>query len=185
MMIVIIGIASNLDNAGIGIAYGVQNICISPLSNIIIALFNGGATLISGLFGLWLSQWFSPLMGSLIGTVILVAIGVTMLYQARKTNRIINNEMIKLKSKRRKIGLVETFALALALSVTNIVAGLDAGLIHLPIWITSLVAGFFSYINIAVSSSLSAKFATHRLGEHTAVIAGVMLILIGLLQLIL
>ncbi len=48
--IFLIGIASNLDNAGVGIAYGIRKIRISWFNNFIIAFFGFLFTLLAGFF---------------------------------------------------------------------------------------------------------------------------------------
>lgn len=50
--IFLIGIASNLDNAGVGIAYGIRKIRISWLNNFIIAFFGFLFTLLAGFLGI-------------------------------------------------------------------------------------------------------------------------------------
>ncbi|ARO64880.1 Integral membrane protein [Bacillus cereus] len=49
--IFLIGIASNLDNAGVGIAYGIRKIRISWFNNFIIAFLGFLFTLLAGFLG--------------------------------------------------------------------------------------------------------------------------------------
>lgn len=79
--IIAIGLASNLDNAGVGIAYGVRKIRIPWYSNLAISIISLLATLTSGLFGTWISSYIDPWIGQFIGTVVIVGVGIWVLLQ--------------------------------------------------------------------------------------------------------
>lgn len=81
LAIIAIGVASNLDNAGVGIAYGVRKIHIPWYSNLTIAFISFLATLVSGLFGNLISTWMPPWIGQLIGTIVIIGVGVWVLVQ--------------------------------------------------------------------------------------------------------
>ncbi len=57
----LIGIASNLDNAGVGIAYGIRKIRISWFNNFIIAFFGFLFTLLAGFLETGLRYLFQSL----------------------------------------------------------------------------------------------------------------------------
>ena len=78
--IFLIGIASNLDNAGVGIAYGIRKIRISWFNNFIIA-FLGFIYFISWIFGNWIALFISEFTANLIGAIVLGIIGVFILCQ--------------------------------------------------------------------------------------------------------
>lgn len=78
----LIGLASNLDNAGVGTAYGVRKIRISFMANTIIACIGFLLALAGGLFGDWLSQYVSPFLCNFLGMIILVAIGIWVISQS-------------------------------------------------------------------------------------------------------
>lgn len=79
--IFLIGIASNLDNAGVGIAYGIRKIRISWFNNFIIAFFGFLFALLAGFFGSWISLFISDFIANLIGALVLGIIGVFVLCQ--------------------------------------------------------------------------------------------------------
>ncbi|MDG2653898.1 hypothetical protein P7M03_26425, partial [Vibrio parahaemolyticus] len=79
--ILLIGIASNLDNAGVGIAYGIRKIRISWFNNFIIAFFGFLFTLLAGFFGNWIALFISEFTANLIGAIVLAIIGVFILCQ--------------------------------------------------------------------------------------------------------
>lgn len=190
LFMIFIGIASNLDNAGIGIAYGIRNVRITPFANAIISFLNGLATLVAGIFGNWFSLWLSAFMANLLGVLILVTLGLKLiignLFQPTKSSQSKDTMSPTLlhsfTDKADKISLLETLILGFALSVTNLVAGFDAGLYQLNIWLTSFFAMLFSYINIAVFIYLGSKFSKKHLEKHTTIIAGSLLIIIGISQ---
>lgn len=76
LSILFIGIASNLDNAGVGIAYGIRKIHISWFNNFIIAFFGFLFTLLAGFFGNWISLFISDVIANVIGAIVLGSIGI-------------------------------------------------------------------------------------------------------------
>lgn len=192
-----IGIASNLDNAGVGIAYGVKQTKIDFFANSIIALMGFCLTLIGGLFGNWISLWLSPIMSQLISMVVLVSIGVWVLseqFLAKRTIkhsashnilvRILQNPEEADLDKSKSIGFFESVILGIALSINNLAGGFSAGITHLNIWVTASVSGVFSFITIGLCAMFGLRFASGRLGEKATYVSGILLILVGLRQLI-
>ncbi|SDN33444.1 putative sporulation protein YtaF [Paenibacillus sp. yr247] len=195
MAIVAIGIASNLDNAGVGIAYGVKKIRIPLISNIIIALMGFVLTLVGGLFGDWVSLWLPTIICNVIGMIVLVIIGVWVLCQpllAKKSEkkpptdglilRILQNPENADWDGSKSVGFIESIILGVALSINNLAGGFDAGITHLNVWATSSISGIFSYICVGLFSFLGAKFTSHKLGQRASIISGTLLILVGLHQ---
>ena len=58
-----LGVATNLDNFGVGSAYGINRIRIGHLPNMLIATFNAGATGISMLCGALIAKILSNYRG--------------------------------------------------------------------------------------------------------------------------
>src|ERR1700730_12198459 len=69
----VLGIAANLDNFGVGISYGVQKIRIPFFSNFLIALLSGIVTFISVVTGHLLSQYITA--ANMLGALMIVVIG--------------------------------------------------------------------------------------------------------------
>lgn len=195
LAILAIGLASNLDNAGVGIAYGVRKIRIPWYSNLAIALISFMATLISGLFGNLISTWISPWIGQLIGTIVIIGVGVWVLLQPyvekkpiakeSSTNsftRLLQNPEEADKDSSKSISLPESILLGIALAMNALAGGFNAGITQLNIWYTSLSVGIFSFILLALCAGFGEKFAAEKLGNRATVISGLLLIFIGFRQ---
>ncbi|WP_459502194.1 manganese efflux pump [Bacillus sp. C1] len=194
--IFLIGIASNLDNAGVGIAYGIRKIRISWFNNFIIAFFGFFFTLLAGFLGNWISLFISDFMANVIGALVLSVIGVFVLCQPLlskqgNSSKKSGNTFIGILrdpesadfDKSKTIGFSEANVLGVALSINNIAGGFDAGVTNLNLWWTAIVSGGFSFICISVFSYMGKRFLAEYLGKWATCIAGMLLILIGIEQL--
>ncbi|WP_028403158.1 sporulation membrane protein YtaF [Ectobacillus panaciterrae] len=195
LQMIAIGMASNLDNAGVGVAYGVKKIRIPFMANSIIALMGFLFALVGGLFGGWMSMWLPPFICNIMGMVVLVAIGIWVLSQPlfekkvkqRSSNRnlllqILQNPEEADLDASKSVGFIESIILGIALSINNLAGGFDAGITHLNIWVTSLISGAFSYVCVGLCAYLGARFAAEKLGKQASFISGILLILVGLHQ---
>jgi len=192
-----IALASNLDNAGVGAAYGMRKIKIPFLASTVIAFMGFLLTLIGGLFGQVIALWIPSMVCNIIGMVILVVIGLWVMLQPFLSHKQLKKEtspgLIKeiLKNpeaadinQSQSVDFKESIILGIALSINNLGGGFDAGITHINIWETSLFSGAFSFICIGVCSLLGRKIAGERLGRNASWIAGLILIIIGLHQVI-
>lgn len=197
LAVIAIGLASNLDNAGVGIAYGVRKIRIPWYSNLAIAIISLLATLVSGLFGSWLSSWIHPWIAQLLGTVVIVGVGIWVLLQPfleKKTvpaqeddvnplTRLLRNPEEADKDSSKSISLGESVVLGIALAMNALAGGFNAGITQLNVWYTSLSVGLFSYLLLAVCAGFGEKVAAEKLGNRATIVSGLLLILIGIHQL--
>jgi len=212
LLILAIGIASNLDNAGVGIAYGVKKTRIPLIANSIIALMGFSLALVGGLFGNWISLWLTPFTCQLISMIVLVSIGVYVLgqqyltikqpevvyvfNQQRLTDetmeqpsdnyllRVLRNPEDADLDNSKSIGLSESVILGIALSINNLAGGFSAGITQLNILATASVSGLFSFLCTGLCAVFGLKFAAGRLGEKATTISGILLILVGIHQVI-
>ncbi|MGE7884194.1 sporulation membrane protein YtaF [Bacillus sp. NPDC094077] len=197
LSILLIGVASNLDNAGVGIAYGIRKIQISWFNNFVIAFFGFLFTLLAGFFGNWISLFISDFTAKLIGAAVLGIIGVFILCQPffSKKETVENNDdgvlmgILRNPEKAdfdgsKTISFSEALVLGVALSINNIAGGFDAGVTNLNLWLTAIISGIFSFICISGFAYVGKRFLAEYLGKWAAIIAGVLLILIGIDQLL-
>jgi len=195
--IILIGIASNLDNAGVAIAYGIRKVRISWFHNIIIAGFGFFFTLLGGFFGNWISLFISEFTANLIGAIVLVGIGLFVLCQpvfGRSDNISLNkkNGLMEIfrNPKRANLDITKTIrfsevlVLSIALSLNNIAGGFDAGVTNLNLLWTAFISGVFSFICMSGFSYIGKTFLAEHLGKGTTVVAGILLIFIGIDQML-
>lgn len=199
--IIAIGIASNLDNAGVGIAYGVRKIYISHFSNFMIALISFTGTLIAGYFGHWISQWVPHFVGNVIGAIIMIAVGVWVLWQPFIGKKERKREPVEIKKKNfitdllrrpeeadfdqsKSLSTFESIVLGIALSINALAGGLDAGLTKINVLYTSLSVGIFSYFLLGLSFYLGQRYGAEKLKGKATLISGLLLIYIGFRQIL-
>ena len=199
--IIAIGIASNLDNAGVGIAYGVRKIYISHFSNFMIAIISFTGTLISGYFGNWISHWVPHFVGNVIGAIVMISVGVWVLWQPFIGKKERKSEPVEVKKKNfitdllrrpeeadfdqsKSLGIFESIVLGIALSINALAGGLDAGLTKINVLYTSISVGIFSFLLLGLSCYLGDKFGAEKLKGKATLISGLLLIFIGFRQMI-
>jgi putative sporulation protein YtaF len=195
MQVVLIGIASNLDNAGVGIAYGVRGIRISKSANLMIAIISLLMTLVSGVIGAWLSMYISSLISHLIGAVVIVSVGIYVLYQPfrkRQTVKLPTNHNLLQRilqqpeeadlDQSKTISFKESLILGSALGINALAGGFDAGVTHLHVVSTSVAVGFFSFVVLGLTDYIGHKYIAVRFDKLATILSGILLILIGLFQ---
>ncbi|MBP2000712.1 putative sporulation protein YtaF [Paenibacillus shirakamiensis] len=194
LAVLIIGLASNLDNAGVGIAYGVRKIRIPWYSNLAIAIISFLATVLSGLFGSLISAWVEPWVGQLVGTLVIVGVGVWVVIQpfleqkkslpehSGHITRLLSNPEEADRDLSQSISLGESILLGAALAMNALAGGFNAGITHLNVWLTSLSVGVFSFLLLSLCSLFGEKYAAEKLGNRATVISGLLLIIIGIHQ---
>lgn len=195
MQVLLIGIASNLDNAGVGIAYGVRGIRISKSANLTIALISMLMTLLFGILGAWLSMYISAFASHLMGAFVIVAVGIYVLYQPfRKVKatslqsghnliqRILQQPEQADRDHNQTISFKESIILGVALGINALAGGFDAGVTDLNIVSTSLAVGFFSYAVLGLTDYIGRNYIAVKFDKLATILSGLLLILIGLYQ---
>ncbi len=195
---VMLGIGTNIDNLGIGVAYGIKKFRIGLISNLLIAFFNASGTLISMAAGEKISKYLSLATASYLGNGIIVLIGVWGLITTCKFSAN-GSEIIKSGALRENrldqsatpaaggityIGMKESIPLAFALSISNLGMGIGAGIAGYDIVILTFVMFVFSMLGISIGQIFGT--ASFRLlpGRWPGVVSGVMLIALGLYEII-
>lgn len=84
----------------------------------------------------------------------------------------------------KTISFSEAVVLGVALSINNIAGGFDAGVTNLNLWLTATISGVFSFICISGFAYVGKRFLAEYLGKWATVIAGLLLIFIGIDQLL-
>jgi putative sporulation protein YtaF len=192
--ILAIAIASNLDNAGVGIAYGVRKIHISWFANLLIAVISGLATYASGWVGRVFTHWVASNIATCTGAAVMIGVGVWVMLepwrrrsqpdaQARSmVVRILRNPVEADFDRSQTISVTEALVLGVALAVNALVGGFDAGIIHLGVTWVALWVAVFSFVLLGVSAYLGRRYAANALGDKATYVAGALLILIGIHQ---
>ncbi len=203
---ILIAIAANLDNLGVGIAYGIRKIRISHISNFIISAISLVATWLSGEIGKAIIVYLSPEVTSIIGAILLFGVGAWIFTQpiitAIKTNQpiidlqllggriyigpteILNYPERADMDNSQNIGHWEAIILGTALSINALAGGFDAGAIGISPLLEAALIGIFSLITIYTGNYVGEKYAAEQLGKYATLVSGTLLMLIGLHQLL-
>lgn len=194
-LIVGIALGNNLDNAGVGIAYGIARIRLPFLSNLWIAIITFLITGSAVIFGIKVSTLLSPPAAKLLSAVVLCGLGLWLLLPALANRRkqetteqrpsmlaVLTDPQQADRDRSRQIDLQEATLLGMALSINNIGGGMSAGLVHLSILWTALFSAVISFLVLWLGGWAGRRLAATRLGDYAQVLAGVLLIVIGLRQ---
>lgn len=193
-IILAIAIASNLDNAGVGIAYGVRKIRISWAPNLVIATISGLATYLSGYAGDVLTRYVPAKTASWVAAAVMIGVGLWVMGEPRRSRRRVRRESENVVTrilrdpveadfdKSSTIGMMEAVVLGIALAMNALVGGFDAGVVHIGILWTAVMVALFSFALLGLSAHLGSRYAADTLGNKATYVAGVLLILVGLHQ---
>lgn len=205
-LIIAIAIAANLDNLGVGIAYGIQKIKISHMSNLIIAVISFLAAWSSAETGKLIGLYLSPQISGIVGATLLCGVGGWILFQPIITAIKNNQPILDLQrfgqrfyigpteilsyperadmDNSRSVGNREALILGIALSINALAGGFDAGAVGISSLIEATFVGIFSFITIIAGYYFGRKYAAEQIGKYATVISGTLLIVIGIHQLL-
>lgn len=193
--ILLIGIASNLDNLSIGVSFGMRSIRIPPLSNLIIAIVSIIATYSSLLAGTLIARYVPTHLANYGGSLIIIGMGLWTIKSVAGAAppTAADSEEDKLKSvlcdpasadidHNNVISWKEALTLGLALSLNCLASGFGAGVSGVsPAW-TSLSVGVFSLVTVEIGVRAGHKIAKTWLGRYANLIAGLLLIGTGIYE---
>jgi putative sporulation protein YtaF len=208
--ILLMAISSNLDNVGVGIAYGARRISIPFASNLLIAAITTIGTFLSVAFGKSMCVFFKPESANLLGSAILICAGVWVVFydslaaaprakpEEEKTAAaiaaprsfwkrvltVLDNPCSADYDLSSHIDLKEGAVLGLALTLNNLANGIGAGMVGLnTLWLCVFVF-FLSIATILAGIMTGARYGFRVFGRFSGIAAGMILILIGLWDLI-
>ncbi|WP_042476751.1 manganese efflux pump MntP [Bacillus ndiopicus] len=178
--IILIGIAVNLDNLGISLAYGIKRIKIPIISNAIIAILSMIVTYVAVTIGEALIDYISVYLANLLGSLLLCAIGVWTLL----SSRFVKAGCVKPfgKDKNSILSLKEAITIGLVLSANCFATGIAIGANDITtIWVVISI-GVFSFITIAIGSHFGMLLTKTFIGRYSTAISGWLLIAIGIFE---
>ena len=187
----------NLDNLLVGIAYGVKGIRIHFFGNLLIAVITTVGTVVSMLAGAVLIHFLSTGLSTLLGSMILIALGVWMMkdffwkgkVKEEDNAKTSANELLRDPEKADAdcsgcIEGKETILLALALSLNNFGLGLGASIAGLNIMVTVGSSFLFSLLSLGLGVKLGRRYLSKFAGKYAALLSGLLIILLGVYELL-
>ncbi|MCE5194283.1 MAG: hypothetical protein LLF28_02330 [Nitrospiraceae bacterium] len=209
--ILLLSLSTSLDNFGVGIAYGMRAICIPLAANLFIAVLNSGGTFVSMLIGERIYHFMQPSIAAYVGSGIFFIAGSWLIikYILKKLNNAeldadmifekaaipskcsLGRKIVKLDKKsvihlycKGNTSIKEGFILALALTFSNLVTGIGAGLIGLNLTITTLGVFLFSILAISFGMRIGGYAGRRWFNGISDPLSGVLLVLIGICEIV-
>ena len=209
LTILLLAASSNLDNFGVGIAYGIRGTCIRFPSNFLISLITGAGTLLSMLVGTTLYHVLKPQRATLIGGLAMIGIGVWVILQSTGRLREARSSTEQLQDAREVISqhimfrnivkflddpffldrlcsthihIRETVLLGVALTLNNLVNGVAAGMLGLSLSLVTSLVAIFSIIAIWAGRSAGRSLRYRWIGNLTGPVSGLLLVSIGIYE---
>ncbi|MFF2091180.1 manganese efflux pump MntP family protein [Paenibacillus sp. NPDC058174] len=178
--VVMIGLASNIDNLGIGVSFGTRSTKIPILSNLLIAVVGMAAAYISITMGHLISGYMSPRHANFFGGIIIMALGVRSI--RFKASAKVESSPLVLGDYEKQISWRESISLGLALSLNCLATGFGAGVSGVSPVMTAISVGVFSLITVALGVRIGHQISKSWIGKYSSLIGGLMLIAIGLYE---
>lgn len=202
MYTLFIALANNVDNISVRIAYSIRGLKISILKNLWISLITFFISGFAAFFGTIVLKVFNPRLTPLLSMILLISIGLWIIlepYLKKEKNyeyEVGEPEAIPalatssfkqiqdLKAEKNEINYKEATYLGITLSINNIGGGLSAGMIGLNSFFVGFFSALISFIALWLGNYVTDFFNKWGLGEKANNIAGIILILIGLKQIL-
>jgi putative sporulation protein YtaF len=191
-----IALANNLDNTGVGMAFGMARIRLSPLMNLWIALVTFLITGLAVACGGRIAALLSLPLAHALGGALLCAIGGWMILSSVRSQnghgevaepdgpvslrRILADPTSADQNRSHDIDLQEATVLAVALSLNNVGGGFSAGLMHLSALWTAFFSAIISYLVLWSGGWAGQQLGVTRVGKYAQTLAGALLLIIGL-----
>ncbi|MFU0782376.1 MAG: sporulation membrane protein YtaF [Thermoanaerobacterium thermosaccharolyticum] len=196
-----IALANNVDNISVRIAYSIRGIKITLIKNLWISLITFLISSIAAISGNLISGIFSKQLSSILSMILLVSIGLwIMLEPYFKKNNAETDEIHKDENKNiyiilkkpeeadidnsKDIDFKEATMLGIALSINNIGGGISAGMIGLNSFFIGFFSALISFIALWIGNYVTDFLNRWNFNGKATAIAGLILILIGLKQII-
>jgi putative sporulation protein YtaF len=198
MAILGIALANNLDNLGVGVAYGIARIRVSLLVNLWISLLTFAITALAVGSGSRLASYLPLPIAHAASALFLCGMGFWMLLPSFQGKRqpappvepedrpslrnILADPTAADRDHSRAIDVREATFLGVALSLNNIGVGFSAGLLHLSVMATAICSAAVSFLALWLGARAGRRLGAAHLGERAQALAGLLLVVIGLCQ---
>jgi putative sporulation protein YtaF len=208
LSIMLLTVSSSLDNFGVGVSYGLRNICIPLSLNLFIAFVNSSGTFFSILFGKGLSDFLQSHTSGDIGAFILICVGswiIVMEFRSRRTERPVSPASTEKTFDRKKtlfskiysyiddpfaagimcsgrVTMKEGAILASALTLSNISTGIAAGMMGFSLTLTTAAAFTFNVLALSAGQKIGHYTGAHMIKWLSGITAGLLLIFIGIYE---
>ncbi len=196
-----IALTCNFDNFGVRIAYSIRGIRISTLINLWISVITFVISFGAAFSGTIISGLITKHISSLIAMLLLTGIGLWLILEPYlKTGSEHMNGVVRENRKSacnvllnpghadmdnsKHIDFKEATLLGIALSINNVGGGISAGMIGLNSFWIGCLSAVISFIALWAGNYVAEFFIKRNLSSKAALVAGLLLIAIGIEQII-
>lgn len=192
---IFIALANNLDNISVRIAYSLRGIKISNLKNLWISVITFFISTLAAFSGSILLKLLTRRISSVLSLILLVGIGLWIILEPHFKKEpsskcdenifdILNNPEDADMDNSKDIDFKEATILGIALSINNVGGGLSAGMIGLNSFFVGFLSAVISFLALWLGNYITQFFNRFNLGKQANVLAGILLIIIGIKQII-
>jgi Predicted membrane protein len=174
----IIAFLNSIDNLGVAVAFSIAGKRVPIIKNLLISLMAFLVSYVSSLSGRLISNFLNERTCSIFSFGILAIMGLNMIYQSfRKKDKDEYLEKYNVISNKEAIIVGAILALDdVGSSVSSGMVGYGAFMVSMPFFIISFIMFFLA--------NLGAKFTLRlKIGRKANVVAGILMIVLGLLRL--
>ena len=180
---ILLALSASIDALSLGITYGIKKTKMSKTSNIIIFTIVLICSTIAILAGHFLSLLFSPTFSVLLGSSLLIVLGLYNIYTGfKKSNNFINFDV----DSSNYIDNKEAVALALAVAVDASCVSMGAGIIGYVSFILPVFMAVFHtfFVNCGNFVAQSVVKKLNISSNVLSVFSGILLVLIGIFRIV-
>ena len=185
---ILLAISSSIDSLGIGITYGIKNTKISLVGKIILFIISITITYISIFLGNFIQNIFPSFLTKLIGSGILILMGIYICFEALKnrsnSSNVFNNPISSDFDNSKIIDSKEAIFLAIALSLDSLCIGICGSIIDINLFLFPFLVSIFQLFFLSIGTFIGIHINTfYKLPQNIwSIISGILLILIGFLR---
>lgn len=206
----LLSVSLSMDSLFLGLAYGIKQTKIPLTSKLIICLFSILYAIASILIGSSISYLLPKEAGKILGGSILAIVGIMMLINAFKQNKVITSDIINEKEPKTifklfikslditievlknpqagdidrsgTIDLKEAFLLGLALSLDSLGTGIGSALSGLTGWYIPVAIGFFQLFFLSAGLFFGRIFPLKQDNQFIKMIPGTLLLVLFVIR---
>ena len=206
LSIFLFAISSSSDNLIVGLSYGAKKVRINFINNFMISFISGIGTFLAMLFGKTLLKLITLKYSNIIGSGILILLGIFLLInwlrkdidsnenteevnehisEFKHYENILRNPEIIDTNDSKTIDFKEAIILGIVLCLNNIGLGIGASISGLNIFMTSISSLIFSLLFIPIGYCIGKKIVSDKLSRYSEIISIIIIIILGMYELFL
>jgi len=180
---IVLAFSSNVDNLSVAIAYGIMPRKIYFHHNVLIAVISGSGTWLSMSAGEWVNDYMSESFANVIGSIIMILIGLFNVVQAiRAEQKRFKGDEKTVDDLREGTHTREAFALAISLTFNNLGGGLGAGISHISIPLTTALTIGLSILAIIAGYQIGSRASLKISKLGLGIASGLLIMAVGVYE---